>query len=200
MAAFDGDFPPICAAPTLAGQSSVVEPEAALVTAMSEMGINEEHARFALSRSNNSVEAATTFCFSNDMDALVRHAAAFTSGDPSQDKYAAVADEHAECPVCFEPTCEGRLGELAQGGKRVCDHFFHVECCEATRNVADCARGEAAGAWPGDAGAGGARGAARRGRRHAGAALRGGRGLGRARRGGARYLGGARGWARLDQG
>lgn len=42
-----------------------------------------------------------------------------------------VAEEYAECVVCFESLCTQQCGVLTSGGKRTCRHLMHRSCAEA---------------------------------------------------------------------
>lgn len=42
-----------------------------------------------------------------------------------------IAEEYAECAVCFEPLCEAPCGVLQRNGRRVCRHLIHQHCAEA---------------------------------------------------------------------
>lgn len=46
-------------------------------------------------------------------------------------EFAGVADEYAECTVCFEPLCSLRCATLRHNGRRVCRHLIHQQCAEA---------------------------------------------------------------------
>lgn len=53
-----------------------------------------------------------------------------------------VAEEYAECCVCFDPLCESQCAVLLAGGKRTCRHVLHEHCArsvlEATRECPEC--------------------------------------------------------------
>lgn len=101
-------------------QSSAPPPPATSeVGAIVAMGIEESWARLALSRCNNNTERAIAFCFENDMATLVAAAGsaaaaaggAFGGDEPAspgsadRNAYDALASDHAECAICFEPLC-----------------------------------------------------------------------------------------------
>lgn len=49
--------------------------------------------------------------------------------------YEAVADDHAECSICFEPLCQAPTAVFRdQRQKRICHHFFHLSCAENLYN------------------------------------------------------------------
>lgn len=48
-----------------------------------------------------------------------------------QDGNPCVAEEFAECVVCFEPLCSHRCAVLMRGGARTCRHLMHQRCAEA---------------------------------------------------------------------
>lgn len=58
----------------------------------------------------------------------------------SEASYASLADDHAECPICFEPLCKAQTAVFRDfAGKRVCIHFFHRDCAEqCARSHRDC--------------------------------------------------------------
>ena len=43
-------------------------------------------------------------------------------------RYEAVADTHAECPICFESLCSAPTAVFASAGRRSCFHYFHAAC------------------------------------------------------------------------
>jgi Ca2+-binding EF-hand superfamily protein len=119
------------------------------VDTMAGMGLDREWAVLALSRCGNDVQRATEFCFSNDMAVLVAaskqqpqqssssyarsnsHASASASST-HEENYAALADKHAECSICFDPLCSAAAAVFRDGaGRRTCHHFFHASCAHA---------------------------------------------------------------------
>mmetsp|Transcript_34963 Transcript_34963/g.60162 ORF Transcript_34963/g.60162 Transcript_34963/m.60162 type:complete len:253 (-) Transcript_34963:632-1390(-) len=137
-------------------QSSAPPPPATSeVGAIVAMGIEESWARLALSRCNNNTERAIAFCFENDMATLVAAAGsaaaaaggAFGGDEPAspgsadRNAYDALASDHAECAICFEPLCNPEPVAVFCDGqsKRVCHHFFHLECARQTAQLGtDC--------------------------------------------------------------
>lgn len=52
------------------------------------------------------------------------------------ESYEALASEHAECPICFEPLCSAPLALFsAANGRRVCWHIFHETCARQLAGV-----------------------------------------------------------------
>jgi len=60
---------------------------------------------------------------------------------PSAPQAINVAVEHAECPVCYDEMHSRPVAVLKHNGKRVCRHFFHVECAQQmlASNLKECA-------------------------------------------------------------
>jgi len=50
-----------------------------------------------------------------------------------QSGLSSVAEEYAECSICFEPLCSERCAVLTRGGNRICRHIMHQRCAEATQ-------------------------------------------------------------------
>ena len=53
-----------------------------------------------------------------------------------------VLPTHAECPICFEDLCSEQVAvfydKTGPRGKRVCQHIFHLTCCEDLKSVGLC--------------------------------------------------------------
>eukprot|EP01062_Namystynia_karyoxenos_P006014 TRINITY_DN120_c1_g3_i1.p1 TRINITY_DN120_c1_g3~~TRINITY_DN120_c1_g3_i1.p1 ORF type:complete len:363 (+),score=96.79 TRINITY_DN120_c1_g3_i1:90-1178(+) len=48
---------------------------------------------------------------------------------PADDQGMGAAEDHAECPVCFDPLAKCPLSAFVDAqGKRSCRHYFHFEC------------------------------------------------------------------------
>jgi len=50
---------------------------------------------------------------------------------PAAEQRQSVAQEHAECPICFEALPSAPTAVLSKRGHRSCRHFFHVQCIAA---------------------------------------------------------------------
>lgn len=69
---------------------------------------------------------------------LSRSQSAASEVDRRSECYEALASEHSECSICFDPLCSAPLAVFrAANGARVCHHFFHLACA---REVAESDR------------------------------------------------------------
>jgi len=106
---------------------------------MKESGIKEEWAIYALKKFNGNVEMAYGYVIdnSNEMNEIIQNqnSSSNTTAKDILYKYEAVANNHAECAICFEPLCSEKLSVFKnRRNKRICHHFFHSSCCENLSN------------------------------------------------------------------
>jgi len=103
------------------------------------MGFPEAHARFALERHQGDLDKALNFCVENDVGTLMtaeRQASRRLSSSSlllrPDEQESDLANEHAECCVCFEPMHSAPAGVLVDPrGNRVCWHFMHDACARS---------------------------------------------------------------------
>eukprot|EP00613_Pedinella_sp_CCMP2098_P075679 CAMPEP_0171935788 /NCGR_PEP_ID=MMETSP0993-20121228/33246_1 /TAXON_ID=483369 /ORGANISM="non described non described, Strain CCMP2098" /LENGTH=426 /DNA_ID=CAMNT_0012576801 /DNA_START=30 /DNA_END=1307 /DNA_ORIENTATION=+ len=151
-------LPPLPAVPSLPSAPPVLSvidrmqlADQESVRLITSQGVSEEWARFALASCRGDVDASVCFLFSTDVEAALRaaveatnptEAAASSSSAALHESYATtqVADDHAECAICFEPLCSKPCAVFVDNKhKRVCHHFFHKACADdLSSNFRDC--------------------------------------------------------------
>lgn len=107
--------------------------------ALTDMGIPLEHAVFALAKFKNDFEQALNFCLENDVSTLLGAEQSATEQHSltkglllEEASDGVLADEHAECPICFEVLHAAPISVFTKrDGKRVCQHFYHTACAQA---------------------------------------------------------------------